>query len=166
LLAEWDRDITGDLAADLRWQPPLWRALLRRVDAYPPHVRHANTVAELQKSCTDVPQRISLFGHTRLAVTDVELLEALSTHHDVHLWLPHPSERLWQSLTDVHEPIPRRHDTSHRDVRHPLLARHDAIGRPSQTARKAADRRRRACRSCATLPLRWPPSTATSCTAT
>ena len=108
--------------ADLAWQPPLWRALLDRVDAEPPHVRHAKTLARLQESPTDLPERLSLFGHTRLPATEIELLDALATHHDVHLWLPHPSDDLWQTLAGVHGPIPRRDDTSHRNVGHPLLA--------------------------------------------
>ncbi len=47
---------------------------------------------------------------------------ALATHHDLHLWLPHPSDDLWQSLTAHTGPLPRREDSSHRDVGHPLLA--------------------------------------------
>ena len=104
------------------WQPPLWRALLDRVDADPPHIRHAKTVATLQESPTDLPERLSLFGHTRLPSTEIELLDALSTHHDLHLWLPHPSDSLWKSLADVHGQLPRRDDASHREVGHPLLA--------------------------------------------
>ncbi len=122
LLVDWENDITGDIASDLQWQPPLWRALLDRVDADPPHIRHAKTVATLQESPTDLPERISLFGHTRLPSTEIELLDALSTHHDLHLWLPHPSDTLWTSLADVHGQISRREDTSHREVGHPLLA--------------------------------------------
>ena len=122
LLVDWESDITGDIASDLRWQPPLWRALLDRVDADPPHIRHAKTVATLQESPTDLPERLSLFGHTRLPSTEIELLDALSTHHDLHLWLPHPSDSLWKSLADVHGQLPRRDDTSHREVGHPLLA--------------------------------------------
>ena len=76
----------------------------------------------LQESPTELPERISLFGHTRLPSTEIELLDALATHHDLHLWLPHPSDNLWQSLADVHGQIPRRDDTSHREVGHPLLA--------------------------------------------
>ena len=122
LLIAWEGDIAGDIAPDLDWQPPLWRALLDRVDADPPHIRHAKTVATLQESPTDLPQRLSLFGHTRLPSTEIELLDALSTHHDLHLWLPHPSDTLWQSLADIHGQIPRSDDTSHREVEHPLLA--------------------------------------------
>jgi exodeoxyribonuclease V gamma subunit len=134
LLLDWENDISGDIASDLHWQPSLWRALLIRIDADPPHVRHAKTIATLQESPTDLPQRMSLFGHTRLAVTDIELLDALATHHDLHLWLPHPSDDLWQSFADLQSPIPRRNDTSHRNVGHPLLA---TLGRDLRELRRA-----------------------------
>ncbi|UBV16848.1 exodeoxyribonuclease V subunit gamma [Mycolicibacterium fortuitum] len=117
LLVDW-----AGLPGDLSWQKPLWQALVERIDAEPPHVRHAKTVARLTESRTDLPERLSLFGHTRLPVTEIELLTALSTHHDLHLWLPHPSDDLWQSLAAHTGPLPRREDNSHRDVRHPLLA--------------------------------------------
>ncbi|HXO53637.1 MAG TPA: exodeoxyribonuclease V subunit gamma, partial [Mycobacterium sp.] len=122
LLVDWESDITGDITSDLQWQPPLWRALIDRVNADPPHVRHAKTVARLHESPIDLPERLSLFGHTRLPSTEIELLDALSSHHDLHLWLPHPSDDLWQKLAGDHGPIPRRDDTSHRTVGHPLLA--------------------------------------------
>ncbi|MGH3584366.1 MAG: exodeoxyribonuclease V subunit gamma, partial [Mycobacterium sp.] len=121
LLADW-RDGNADLDGDLDWQPPLWQALVDRVAADPPHVRHQQTVARLRESPIDLPPRLSLFGHTRLPITEIELIEALSTHHDVHLWLPHPSDQLWRALRDVRGPIARRADTSHRAVHHPLLA--------------------------------------------
>ncbi|MEV3901703.1 exodeoxyribonuclease V subunit gamma [Mycobacterium sp. NPDC050551] len=122
LLVDWLDGVTDNVDDDLRWQPALWRALLDRVDADPPHVRHATTVARLRESATDLPPRLSLFGHTRLPGTEIELLDALSTHHDLHLWLPHPSDELWTALTPRHGAIPRRQDTSHRVVDHPLLA--------------------------------------------
>ena len=122
LLIDWENDVAGDIDSDLDWQPPLWRALLNRVDAGGPHIRHAKTLATLQESPTDLPERISLFGHTRLPSTEIELLDALATHHDLHLWLPHPSDALWTSLAGVHGQISRRDDTSHREVGHPLLA--------------------------------------------
>ncbi|MBP1819360.1 exodeoxyribonuclease V subunit gamma [Mycobacterium sp. OAE908] len=122
LLIDWERDVAGDIPSDLDWQPPLWRALLDKVDADPPHVRHAKTLVRLQESPLDLPERMSLFGHTRLPSTEVELLTALATHHDLHLWLPHPSDDLWRKLATDSGPIPRRDDTSHRNVAHPLLA--------------------------------------------
>ncbi|MCG7610708.1 MULTISPECIES: exodeoxyribonuclease V subunit gamma [Mycobacterium] len=117
LLVDW-----ADLPADLAWQKPLWQALVERIDAEPPHLRHAKTLARLADSPSDLPERLSLFGHTRLPVTEIELLIALATHHDLHLWLPHPSDDLWQSLAAHTGPLPRREDNSHRDVGHPLLA--------------------------------------------
>ncbi|HYZ68420.1 MAG TPA: exodeoxyribonuclease V subunit gamma, partial [Mycobacterium sp.] len=101
LLIDWERGIAGDIDSDLDWQPPLWRALLARTDADPPHIRHAKTLARLQESPLDLPERLSLFGHTRLPSTEVELLSALATHHDLHLWLPHPSDDLWQKLASA-----------------------------------------------------------------
>ncbi|WKG04684.1 exodeoxyribonuclease V subunit gamma [Mycolicibacterium sp. HK-90] len=118
LLVDWE-----GLPDDLAWQQPLWQALIERIDADPPHIRHAKTLARLTVSPSDLPDRLSLFGHTRLPVTEIELLTALATHHDLHLWLPHPSDDLWRSLAAAHTgPLPRRQDDSHREVGHPLLA--------------------------------------------
>jgi exodeoxyribonuclease V gamma subunit len=122
LLVDWLDGTTADLDDDLHWQPHLWRALAARVPADPPHVRHAKVVARLRESPSDLPDRLSLFGHTRLPSTEVELLDALATHHDLHLWLPHPSDDLWTSLKPHRGPIRRRDDTTHREVGHPLLA--------------------------------------------
>ena len=122
LLVDWLEGKSGDLDTDLAWQPELWRALVAAVPADPPHIRHQQTVVRLREGPADLPARLSLFGHTRLACTDVQLLDALATHHDLHLWLPHPSDELWQALAGEHGAIARRDDTSHRTVRHPLLA--------------------------------------------
>ena len=122
LLADWLAGDVGDLAADLDWQPHLWRRLVEAMAIDPPHVRHAKTVAQLKDSASDLPARLSLFGHTRLPLTDIELLEALATHHDLHLWIPHPSAAAWTALTDVRGVVPRRDDESHRFIDHPLLA--------------------------------------------
>jgi exodeoxyribonuclease V gamma subunit len=122
LLVDWGNGDPGDLDEDLRWQPELWRALVARVAADPPHIRHARTIARLREAPSGLPPRLSLFGHTRLARTDVELLEAVATHHDLHLWLPHPSEELWRALAGTRGVIRRREDVSHRAVSHPLLA--------------------------------------------
>jgi exodeoxyribonuclease V gamma subunit len=122
LLVDWGNGETGDLDEDLRWQPQLWRALVARVAADPPHVRHAETIVRLKAAPSPLPPRLSLFGHTRLTRTDVELLEAVAAHHELHLWLPHPSDELWRALAGAHGAIPRRDDVSHRAVSHPLLA--------------------------------------------
>lgn len=116
------RDLPGDLA----WQPELWRRLAARVAAPPPHVRHTETLSRLREAPEEfvLPPRLSLFGHTRLAVTDVALLDALGAHREVHLWLPHPSVDLWERLATPARsgPVARREDHSHRVVDHPLLS--------------------------------------------
>jgi exodeoxyribonuclease V gamma subunit len=106
---------------DLRWQPQLWRSVAERITADPPPIRQAKIVAQLKDSPTDLPQRLSLFGHTRLPAADIELLGALSTHHDLHLWLPHPSDPLWRALSDLSGQVARSADTSRLRVGHPLL---------------------------------------------
>ena len=127
VLADWlaggsTDGVGGDLDPDLAWQPPLWRALVASVGAPPPHVRHAAALARLRAGPVDLPPRLSLFGHTRLSATDLDLLAALATHHDLHLWLPHPSETQWRAAGDLAGPVPRRDDVGHRRVGHPLLA--------------------------------------------
>jgi len=133
LLLDWESGGCGDgaggtLEHDLEWQPPLWRHLLTEVGEPSPVVRHARAVQRLRAGTLELPlpRRLSLFGHTWLSVTEAELLSALGEHRDVHLWMPHPSEPLWQSLRDAAPPVWRRDDHSHVGVAHPLLA---AMGR-------------------------------------
>ncbi len=128
LLVDWLEGRTdsdgagGGLAEDLAWQPRLWQLLVARVGAPAPHLRHRATVERLRSGPSDLPARFSLFGHTRLPATEIELLEALATHHDLHLWLPHPSDVMWSALGGESGPVRRRDDRSHRLVEHPLLA--------------------------------------------
>ncbi len=133
----------GPLDADLGWQPQLWRRLVAELDAPPPHSRHAATLARLRgdPGSFDLPERVSLFGHTRLPVTEIDLLAALAEHRDVHLWLPHPSPVLWDALTPLvardgsaSGPVPRAEDTGHGLVGHRLLA---TLGRDTRELQRA-----------------------------
>jgi exodeoxyribonuclease V gamma subunit len=137
LLSDWldGRDSDGrgvTLDADLAWQPELWRRLVDRIAAPPPHARHADTLARLrdQPELFDLPERLSLFGHTRMPVTEVELVSALAVRRDVHLWLAHPSGALWDRLAATTSgAVDRADDTSHQQADHPLLA---TLGRDSR----------------------------------
>jgi exodeoxyribonuclease V gamma subunit len=137
VLADWSRgqDTDGRGAPvddDVSWQPELWRRLVDRIDAPPPNVRHVETLAQLrdQPQSLDLPARLSLFGHTRLPVTEIELLSGLAEHRDVHLWLPHPSNALWERLAAAGTTAgDRASDTSHQAADHPLLA---TLGRDSR----------------------------------
>ena len=142
LVRDWragdDTDGDGEpLASDLRWQAELWRRLVDRVEAPAPDVRHATTLARLAAGDAglDLPGRLSLFGHTRLPVTEVELLRALGEHRDVHLWLPQPSPVLWAALAPTAHvgPVARAEDGSAGVVAHPLLA---SLGRDSRELRR------------------------------
>jgi exodeoxyribonuclease V gamma subunit len=143
LVADWhagdDTDGAGrPLEPDLAWQPELWRRLAAAVDADPPQLRHRDTLARLRRSpeAFDLPERLSLFGHTRLPVTEVELLGALGEHREVHLWLPHPSDALWRALADeaAGGPVLRTDDTTHQRVGHPLLS---TLGRDVRELQRA-----------------------------
>jgi len=140
LVTDWreGRDTDGagaTLDADLLWQAELWRRLVAHVGEPAPDLRHADTVARLRGGGDglELPPRLSLFGHTRLPVTEVELLVALAEHRDVHLWLPQPSPRLWDDLTGIGGPVPRIEDTSVERVDHPLLA---SLGRDARELRR------------------------------
>lgn len=122
---EGDGTADGHLDADLHWQAELWRRVVHRVGEPAPHLRQAELVRRLraEPDAVDLPQRLSLFGHTRLARAETELVVALAEQRDVHLWLPHPCDPLWQRLTTLggEAVVERAEDTSGLQVEHPLL---------------------------------------------
>ncbi len=138
LVTAWRAGDDGDLAPDLRWQAELWRRLLPRVAAPPPDVRHLDTVQRLRDGDDGLalPDRLSFFGHTRIPVTEVELLQALGTHREVHLFLPQPSPALWDDLAGLGGVVERAVDTSADRVGHPLLA---SLGRDARELRRTLD---------------------------
>ena len=130
LLADWERGkdtdgAGGELAPDLRWQAELWRRVLAEVGGTGPVERHRDTLTRLRAAPVEgIPPRLSLFGHTRLSAAELDLVEALSVHQDVHLWLPHPSPALWTALAarSSSDRRGRADDTSHVVVANPVLA--------------------------------------------
>jgi hypothetical protein len=123
----------GTSMPDLAWQPPLWRAVGARVwgadaGADP---RHDATVARLTRRSRDsfeqVPARVSLFGHTRLARQRGGVAAGpRAIQREVHLWLPHPSApALWGRLAATGARGSDRRDArtirSVMAVEHPLL---------------------------------------------
>ncbi|MEV0296844.1 exodeoxyribonuclease V subunit gamma [Nocardia sp. NPDC050710] len=129
LIAEWaagaDTDGAGQpVADDLRWQPALWRRLRAAVDAPSPAERLAGACARLraEPDLIELPQRISLFGVTRLPTDQLAVLTALAVARDVHLWLAHPSPAMWAALADRPAAGSRAADTTVTAVRHPLLS--------------------------------------------
>ncbi|MDQ6686218.1 MAG: exodeoxyribonuclease V subunit gamma, partial [Actinomycetota bacterium] len=137
LLVDWrgGRDTDGSglaLDTDLTWQPHLWRLLIDQLPDEPPDVRHARALGALREgTLVDLPSRLSLFGHTRLPVTEIELLGALGEHREVHLWLPQASPGLWAAIAGpvAVGPVRRREDHSGDLAGPPLLA---SLGRDSR----------------------------------
>jgi exodeoxyribonuclease V gamma subunit len=129
MLTHWMAGVDDDLDEDVRWQAELYRRLTAKVDAPTPDVRLDATVERLRTrpESFDLPERVSFFGYTRLATSDVMLLDALAEHRDVHLWLPHPSPALWARGSGG--PVRRRDDPAPVDAPNPLLI---SLGRDSR----------------------------------
>ena len=143
MVADWRAGGSGDglgaeLDPDLAWQPELWRRVLDLVPDPPPDVRHAEVLARLRDGDDglDLPGRLSLFGHTRIARSELEVLDALGQRRDVHLWLPQASPVAWDRLEAevAAGPVPREEDRSGRRVAHPLLA---SLGRDARELQRS-----------------------------
>jgi exodeoxyribonuclease V gamma subunit len=88
------------LEGDLNWQPELWRRLRARIGGPDPAERWAAGCVTLRadpEACA-LPQRLSLFGPTRLPAAHLDVLVVLARHRAVHLWLAHPSPALWDRV--------------------------------------------------------------------
>ncbi len=113
------------LDTDLVWQAELWRRLRTRVGVASPAERVDQACRRLREDggAVDLPERLSLFGPTRLSADQVQVLDALAVHRDVHLWLPHPSPALWERVAAARPGVTsRRADPTVDLARHPLLA--------------------------------------------
>lgn len=128
-----DEDVDGRLepvTAEHRWQPRLWRTVRGRLDVESTAERLAHAVETLRAGEVDtgLPPRFSVFGLTAVPGTYVQILSALATHRDVHLFLLHPSPALWERVSDVlrrgPEGVlgPRDTDPTRSAARHPILA--------------------------------------------
>ncbi|MGI5132580.1 exodeoxyribonuclease V subunit gamma [Pseudonocardia sp. CA-107938] len=109
---------------DLEWQARLWRLLRERIGTPGPaeRVEQACRALRADPELAPLPQRLSLFGPTRLTDEELTVLAALAEHRDVHLWLPHPSPDLWARIPQVAEVPLRSADPTAVLPRHPLLA--------------------------------------------
>jgi len=105
MLREWaaGRDTDGfglALEEDLTWQAELWRRVRREIGSDSPADRLEAACARLrdEPGLIGLPQRLSVFGPTRLTTEQLQVLDALAEHRDVHLWVPHPSDALWRKV--------------------------------------------------------------------
>ena len=122
-----------DVSSDLAWQPQMWRRLREQIGTPSPAERLHSACAAITEGphLIDLPQRLSIFGTSRLPSKHLQVLGALGVHRDVHLWLADASPASWNQLP----PPPktrRRADTSVSTVVHPLLR---SLGRDARELR-------------------------------
>jgi exodeoxyribonuclease V gamma subunit len=130
MLSAWaagrDADASGEtLPAGRAWQAELWRRLRARTSVPSPGERRRAAGERLRErpALVELPERISIFGLTRLAAGHLEVLRALAAGREVHLFLLHPSPALWHELATAGPPPSRRRalDTSAAHVHNRLL---------------------------------------------
>jgi exodeoxyribonuclease V gamma subunit len=105
MIDSWSRghdvDAWGSpLPTDRAWQAELWRRLRNELGAPSPGERVQDALARLRiaPESSDLPERLSVFGATRLDPDHLLVLSALAEQRNVHLWLAHPSPALWTSV--------------------------------------------------------------------
>jgi exodeoxyribonuclease V gamma subunit len=93
------------------WQADLWRKLRDRLEVASPAERLEAACARLREEpgLLDLPERVSLFGLTRLPAGHLDVLRTLAAGREVHLFLLHPSPALWERLAGT-PPVARRGD--------------------------------------------------------
>jgi exodeoxyribonuclease V gamma subunit len=109
------------------WQAELWRLLRHRIGVESPPERLDRTVERLRSEpgLLHLPDRVSVFGLTRLPASYLAVLGAMACRRQVHLFLLHPSAPLWDNIAGrcPAPPLPmrRRDDPTVRLPRNPLL---------------------------------------------
>ena len=144
-----DVDATGaKLPPDARWQAELWRRLRARAGQPDPAERIEAACARLREEpgLVELPDRLSVFGLTRLPAGRLQVLRALGAHRDVHLFLLHPSPALWERVA------------ARAADRPPRRGRHARAARPTGCSPPGA----RTCGSCSSSPARPPTPTTTT----
>jgi len=139
MVIEWERGAGTD------WQAVLWRALVARHGATHVAARAAAFLTAVPSTPPrDFPSRISLFGISALPPLHLQLLAALSTHVEVHLFVLSPSREYWADIQSHRQAIraqARRGvsiDTLHLTEGHPLLASLGRLGRDFQQVLEVA----------------------------
>jgi exodeoxyribonuclease V gamma subunit len=123
-LAGDDTDGVGaELTDDMRWQPQIWRHIRSLLGVPSPAERLPAVCGRLLESrdASDLPERLSVFGPTRLSRTHLDVMAALGTHRELHLWLTHPSPHMWELISSAPAAVRRSDDQTVLSVSNPLL---------------------------------------------
>ncbi|MGB8021297.1 MAG: exodeoxyribonuclease V subunit gamma [Candidatus Nanopelagicales bacterium] len=117
----------------LRWQYELWRSVRGAVGVPDRAERLAGAVDQIRSGAValDLPERLSLFGPTRMPADQLLCFAALAEAREVVIYLPDPSGARWVALAHSHPYTVRRDEFEaklRRAVRHPLMR---SLGRDS-----------------------------------
>jgi len=110
------------------WQPELWRRLRARIGRPSPAERLTTACERIQAEfeLLELPQRLSLFGLTRMPRSYLDVLGAIAHMREVHLFILHPSPSLWRRVREMLDEQPatadRRRDPTARLPANRLLA--------------------------------------------
>lgn len=125
----------GPLPGDARWQAELWRRLRQAVDEPSPAERSHDGCKKLSAdpAVVELPDRIVLFGLTRLPASYLEVLLALAEHRDVHLLALQPSAGAWgvDEQADLRNPLLRAWGRDSHEMQVVLRHRLTTGGRPA-----------------------------------
>jgi exodeoxyribonuclease V gamma subunit len=100
------------------WQAELWRRLRERIAEPSPAERLEPACRRLrdEPAIVALPQRLSLFGLTRIPAGHLRVLRSLAAARDVHLFMLHPSPALWDAIAAEPQPAVRRRDDTTADL--------------------------------------------------
>ena len=142
MLRSWAAGGAEAITPEERWQADLWRRLREQIGLRSPAERLIDACTALRDDAAlvDLPQRVSLFGLTRLPASYLDVLTALAHRRDVHLFLLHPSPVLWEKLAEYRPPrgLRRSDDPSTKMTTNPLLASWGGDAREMQLVLAAA----------------------------
>ncbi|MFT4200636.1 exodeoxyribonuclease V subunit gamma [Gordonia sp. (in: high G+C Gram-positive bacteria)] len=117
MVAAWARgeDVSGavvgggsqPLDLDQLWQPLLWRRVREQLAGPHPAEILDEVVAGIvdDPGRLDLPERLTIFGPTRIPQMLRELLDGLARHREIGLYLAHPSPRLWERVAAAATPV-------------------------------------------------------------
>ncbi len=123
MIEAWGSGRPDCVTPDVEWQYGLWRAVLAEVGVGP---------LEAGVDATGLPERICIFGPTRLPETLLRTLRGIAQDREIALYLPVASTALWDGPGWVPSAL-RRDDDSRRLARHPLLR---SLGRETRELRQ------------------------------
>jgi len=124
LIHQWEKGQTGK-SADERWQALLWRDL-----SLPKATPHRAQLMQKLKSCLQqqspdlqgLPNRLHIFGISAIAPAYLDILNELSQHMPVYLYLFNPCRYYWGDLEDKKTRIKRNIPGSNNLIAENLLA--------------------------------------------